>query len=192
MTKGATVFVAAVLSLLVTGCASGPSTTDGTPVSAESGTPGLPSTSGPTATSTPPEGPSLVGVDPCDLLTTADRDQLGLVNSIGSSQEGEARVVCSFVDVDTPFGAGVFVNTAKPLDDYRAPAADKQIIDGSFVGLPAVTVRQRQLDACTIAIGVAQDQLLVVNSAMDSSASMDVICQRTEAIARAAEANLPD
>jgi hypothetical protein len=135
----------------------------------------------------PPEELSLAGLDPCTLLTDAQRTQLKIdaaEPSIGESAIYKDMKVCAF-DVDTePFRTyDVTAVTNVDFSFWLTEDTNAEAELTSIGGFPAAEFKTRGGDGhdCSIALGVAKNQHLHVEmSPLDEQLTQEELCQASE------------
>jgi hypothetical protein len=135
----------------------------------------------------------LTGADPCALLTTTQRKQLGVAKGVRGlpAQLMNNGPTCNFrlsgglpgpefaVAVDTTEGIQLFLNP-KLADDIR------QVSVGGFPALDITLKPPDLLQGCTTAVSVASGQMIVVNLGQPSRGTTTAqSCARTEQVAGA-------
>jgi hypothetical protein len=163
-----------------------------TPAGAASPTYQVP-TNGAGAISLPPR-PSdvpLTGVDPCTLLSTAQRTTLGVIPGVPGPpvQLLDNSPTCNFRFVDRTAEYTVAVDTVAGIQRYLDPALADVIKPVSVNGFPALDITLKPpdlLQGCTTAVSVANGQMFTVELGQPARGTTTTqSCARTEQVAAA-------
>lgn len=140
-----------------------------------------------------PADVSLTGVDPCSLLTTAQRSKLGVVAGIKGlpAQLEDNSPTCNYrladltsgveydVAVDTTEGVALYLNSN--LADHV-----RQVSVGGFPALDITLPPPDLLQGCTTAVSVADSQMFLVDLGQPrKGTTTEQSCARTEQVADA-------
>lgn len=184
-------FLAAVLAL--TAC-SQPTTgsPSGTGGQAATTTSGAPSAS---ATGAPAKRPKTVDVrevDPCTLLTEAQRTRFGTDQA---PQKGKVPgfdwVTCHFNRADGKYLVGTTVIATEGIGFYTGSAQADQAEKTEVAGFPAVLIKEPgKLPKCTVAVDVAEGQMVDANVSSFGNATIEDLCALVPKVADAVVANL--
>jgi hypothetical protein len=164
---------------------------------------GEPSLAEPTGLALPPRPRDVPidGVDPCSLLTAAQRAELGLdrppVFDLGPSAlyGGVDIPLCSIRGFEPrAIGVGVAVVAGTGIDLFVSGRLDAQLRPLDVQEFPAlVAVPTRFTEYCSVVVDVAPGQLVDVqfrDGGREPPIPQDQLCQGAEAVARAAMATL--
>lgn len=147
-----------------------------------------------------PRDVPLAGVDPCTLLTTAQRAQIqvrpGVKSSIGHGFTGAG---CSFPLSDVLHGGagqsyGVSAIVSPGVEHWLNPYLTDTVTQVTVAGFPAVTVTPTlaQATGCSTAVSVANGQMLETDTGVTAPNGMTKAqaCAKSQEIAQAAMATL--
>jgi hypothetical protein len=176
----------AISALVLAGCsaktAGNASGTGGSTAAPTSG-----STTPSTSTKPPVSRPKKIdfkGVDPCTLLTDAQKQTFGLTTtpqSLKSSSHKDA-TLCSISSGDFTYGMSVVATANEGIERY---ATDSGATPLQIAGFPALTSRLKGLnDTCFLGVDVADGQLLDLQ-VDGSKIPQDELCKRAVTIGEA-------
>lgn len=157
-------------------------------------TPAAPSQQAPDIQLPPrPTDVSLVGVDPCSLLTPQQRTRLGVLTGEKGlpAQLEDNSPTCDFRFADGTPGAeySVAVDTAQGIQLFLGPnLADdvRQVSVGEFPALDITLKAPDLLQGCTTAVSVANGQMFTVNLGQPARGTTTATsCAKTEQVAGA-------
>jgi hypothetical protein len=140
-----------------------------------------------------PNDVSLTGVDPCALLTAAQRGRFGVRAGVKGlpAQLADDSPTCDYRFADNTPGAeyGVTVDTVEGIQLYLDPARSDHIRPVSVGGFPALDITLTPpdlLQGCTTAVSVATGQMFMVNLGQPARGTTTAqSCARTEQVAGA-------
>lgn len=151
--------------------------------------------------STPPLPPRpfavpLDGVDPCEVLSSRQRAQLGFDRDPlpgGEPGFGDA-ATCSFRNSTAKVGARLSLVTIESMDVWTSDTAQVRATPVEIAGFPALVIRTPELDlVCNVAVDVAEGQHLDVlyrDDGADPPPSLHQLCAGAERVAEAAVTSL--
>ncbi|WP_433266382.1 DUF3558 domain-containing protein [Actinosynnema sp. CS-041913] len=182
--------------LLLAGCSS---TTTGSPTSGS--TPGStasePSSAGkPTSTAKEPaKRPKTINVrdvDPCTLLTEAQRTQFGADQPPTPGTVEELNwVTCHFNRGDRKYLIGTTVIVTEGIEFYTESAQRDKAEKLEVGGFPAVLIKNAgRVPKCTIAVDVSDGQMVQAGVSSFDGTDIDALCQLVPQVAGAVVANL--
>ncbi|MBM7812422.1 DUF3558 domain-containing protein [Saccharothrix algeriensis] len=191
--------IAAVL--LLAGCSQ---TTTGSPTSGSTGTSdGTPGASpGTTASDRPgstakepkkrPKTIDVEGVDPCTLLTEAQRAQFGADQPPQKSTVPELNwSVCYFNRGDHKYIVGATVITTDGIEFYTEGPKSAEAERLEVGGFPAVLVKATgRAPSCTVAVDVSDGQMVNANIGSFGETPVEELCRLAPQAAGAVVANL--
>jgi hypothetical protein len=189
---GAAVVVLAVMTLAA--C----STTESGQPNPASGSSGQASPNDPATVSLPPRPRdiSMVDVDPCALLTAAQRAQFQVHPGVTIAEAiGVTGRVCGY-QFDSEAGGQEYTiaaTTSPGIEHWLNPYLTDNITQVSIGGFPAVdiTAKLNQATGCQTAVSVAKGQMLEVGNGVDVPGMTQAqSCARTNQVADAALATL--
>jgi hypothetical protein len=172
---------------------------DKTAGSASAGSTGAPSSSSekasgsakPTSSSKPavnrPKSIDLKGVDPCGLLTDAQRQQLGLTRDPRKSPSSAypGTTMCGMSPGDFKFSASILALVTEGIQRY----VDNPKLNASPVvigGFPAQLATFKDLhDTCFLGIDVADGQMVDLQMGSSEGVPEDQLCQKVQAMGEA-------
>lgn len=140
-----------------------------------------------------PTDVALAGVDPCSLLTAAQRGQLGVATGAKGlpAQLADNSPTCNFRFADGTPGAeyNVAVDTVEGIQLYlNASLADdvRQVSVGDFPALDITLKAPDLLQGCTTAVSVANSEMFMVNLGQPARGTTTAqSCAMTEKVAGA-------
>jgi hypothetical protein len=137
-----------------------------------------------------PKTVDIADVDPCTLLTEAQRAEFGLDRPPRLSEEAPGRKGCTISREDRTYFAGVTADTTAGVDDYAKSAG--KVTKLEVGGFPAVMVEATtQLGlSCSIAVDVSDGQVVEVAAMSVSETDMPGLCQIVQPIAAAVVTNV--
>jgi Protein of unknown function (DUF3558) len=159
--------------------------TPGTPAAADTTGPGASTSTSkaPSLTTTAPSGPSLTGVDPCQLLAEPERTQLGLPAGTRSTTLGNP--TCEW----NPRGGAIVdltLWTTRGLAELNTSNSKiTELMIGSHQGR---RLEHNEPGICDVDIAVAAKSSVTVGALHDQTAQA---CALAEQVARLIEPNLP-
>jgi Protein of unknown function (DUF3558) len=173
--------------LLLAGCSE---TTTGSPTGAATGTSAGPTSAGPTseASAKRPRTINVEDVDPCSLVTEAERPQFGLDRP---PQKGTAQgfgwPTCTFSKEDRKYFLGITLATSEGVDFYDGAGPSLEI-----GGFPAVLVDQPgQAATCLVAIDVSDGQRVdAALTSLGAETPQETLCRLSQQVAAVVVANL--
>lgn len=136
---------------------------------------------------------ALAGVDPCTLLTAAQRARLGVTTGIKGlpAQLANNSPTCDYRFADNTPGAeyNVAVDTAEGIQLYLDPSLAANVERTSIAGFPALDITLKSpdlLQGCTTAVSVADGQMFMVNLGQPARGTTTAqSCAGTERVAAA-------
>ncbi|MEU6131725.1 DUF3558 domain-containing protein [Saccharopolyspora sp. NPDC047091] len=158
----------------------------------------------PPTTSTPPPPPprpyelSMSDVEPCGLLTAAQRGQLGFDRDPLADTEGGFgdAPTCSFRNTTAKVGARLSLITTESMSVWTDDTAQVQATPVVVHGFPALVIKTPDLDlSCNVAVDVAEGQHLDVLYRDDGgqpAPPLDALCEGAQLVAENAVASLAD
>jgi len=136
------------------------------------------------------------GVDPCELLTSRQRGQLGFDREPLADTEagfGDAPT-CSFRNATAKVGARLSLITTEPMSVWTDDTAQVQATPVVLAGFPALVIKTPDLDmACNVAVDVADGQHLDVLYRDDGgqpAPPLDALCAGAQRVAEDAVSSL--
>lgn len=162
----------------------------------------LPPPPAPPTSSTPAPPPPrpfaapLDGVDPCELLTTDQRAQLGFDREPLADTEGGFgdAPTCSFRNSGAKVGARLSLVTAESMSVWTDDTAQVEATPVVISGFPGLVIKTPDLDlSCNVAVDVADGQHLDVLYRDDGAqppAPLDQLCSGAQRVAESAVASL--
>jgi hypothetical protein len=137
-----------------------------------------------------PKTVNVADVDPCTLLTEAQRAEFGLDRPPRLSEEAPGRKGCTISREDRTYFAGVTTDTTAGIDDYAKSAG--KVTKLEVGGFPAVMVEATtQLGlSCSIAVDVSDGQVVEVAAMSVSETDMPGLCRIVQPIAAAVVTNV--
>ncbi|CCH35457.1 DUF3558 domain-containing protein [Actinosynnema sp. NPDC047251] len=188
----AAVLVLTACSQPTTGSPSGSDTggsqTGGPQATTTSGKPG-------STTAEPAKRPKTINVrevDPCTLLTEAQRTQFGTDQP---PQKGKVPgfdwATCHFNRADGEYLVGTTVIGTEGIGFYTGSAQADQAEKTEVAGFPAVLIKEPgKLPKCTIAVDVSDGQMVDANVSSFGNAPIEELCRLVPQVAGAVVANL--
>lgn len=185
--------IAVLAALTLTGC----STTEPGQATTSTSDPQT-SSGGSSSVSLPsrPENLSLVGVDPCSLLTAAQAQQFGLEAGQHIGTQTMFNVpMCGFRFANGAAGEeyASYAVTSTGIQYWLNPALIDTVTQVSVGGFPAVTIlgKESLATGCDVAVSTANNEMFVVGlSATPAGETNAQACQQTQQVAAAAVATL--
>lgn len=162
---------------------------------ADTDAPSTPPPPPPTTTSTPPPPPPrpfemrLDDTDPCDLLTSGQRGQLGFDRDPLPNSEGGFgnAATCSFRNTTGKVGARLSLITTEGMGVWTDDTAQVEARPVVIRGFPALVIKTPDLDlACNVAVDVAEGQHLDVLYRDDGgqpAPPLDLLCDGAQRVA---------
>ncbi|MEV0676726.1 DUF3558 domain-containing protein [Actinosynnema sp. NPDC050436] len=181
--------------LVLTACSQ---STTGSPSGNGTGTGGAatPTTAGSTSGSArPADRPKTINVrdvDPCSLLTEAQRAEFGTDQP---PQKGAVPgfdwATCHYNRADGKYLVGTTVIGTEGIDFYTGSAQADQAEKVEVAGFPAVLVKEPgKLPKCTIAVDVSDGQMVDANVSSFADTPIEELCRLVPQVAGAVVANL--
>lgn len=160
----------------------------------KSSSPSRPASGSPSVRVSIPPRPAelkLDGVDPCTLFTDATLNQLQVDRKrprTNGSQHYNGMAECVVDSIHAPYDTyDVTAATNEDVGEWFTGERNVQSTLGSVAGFPAATfwvagANGRQAEACSVGVGVAAGQQLIVDFNNDSKRTYDLtqLCQRAE------------
>jgi hypothetical protein len=172
---------------------------DKTAGSASAGSTGAPSSSSekasgsakPTSSSKPavnrPKSIDLKGVDPCSLLTDAQRQQLGLTSAPRKTKSTAypGNDGCGYDSDGFKFDGGVVPVVNQGIEQYGANP-DAQITPITVGGFPAKLSKLKGISqSCLLGLDVADGQLIALQMHSSEGGPQDQLCQKVQTVGEA-------
>lgn len=137
-----------------------------------------------------PKTVNISDIDPCGLLTDAQRAEFGLDRPPRQSEEVPGQNGCTMSREDRKYFAGVTADTTAGIDDYAKAAGKVTKLEvGGFPALMVEATTQLGL-SCSIAVDVSDGQVLDVSANSVNETDLPGLCQIVQPIAAAVVTNL--
>lgn len=173
------------LTALAGGC--GNAVVAGSPAAPASDLPGTTVTQSSAPAAVRPASLDVTGLDPCDVIPD---DVLASIGSsparVGSDQTGATEFGCSYRDINSPDGTGVFLNSGESYEEFGRPAGGVIVTPIQVSGYRAFSVQKPSRAACTVGVDIADTQSLSTTSTGSFSAPVPPLCDRAAEFAAAA------
>lgn len=169
--------LATTLTLVLAGCASGGAQT------AASGPPEVSVSSG------APAKPTLADVKPCELLSSADRSQVGLA-TIGKDKDIGAARACDWTAPGV-FGVTVTLDDATGLADLKVAKKTATSVKVGARDALRVSDKKAADGTCAVLLGVGEKGSAQVDVSNTNFTDTALACERAGAVAGLIEPKLP-
>jgi hypothetical protein len=160
-----------------------------TTTSAEGGTSGRPTS----ASKTPAKRPKTINikdVDPCALLTEAQRAEFGLDQPPKSNEDAPGKKGCTMSRADHKHFVGIAADTTAGVDDYAK--SDGKVTKLEVGGFPALLIESDTAVglSCSITVDVSDGQAVDVGTYSLGDLDLPALCQLVQPVAAAVVTNL--
>jgi hypothetical protein len=139
-----------------------------------------------------PKSIDLKGVDPCSLLTDAQRQQLGLTSAPRKTKSTAypGNDGCGYDSDGFKFDGGVVPVVSQGIEQYGA-SPDAQITPITIGGFPAKLSKLKGISqSCLLGLDVADGQLIALQMHSSEGVPQDQLCQKVQAMGEAVIATL--
>ncbi len=137
-----------------------------------------------------PKTVNVEGLDPCTLLTEAQRAEFGLDQPPQSSDDAPGKKGCTISRGDREHFVGIVVDTTAGIDDYAQ--SQGKVTKLEVGGFPALLVEADTALglACSVTVDVSDGQVVDVGAFSLGDVDLTALCRIVQPVAAAVVANL--